>query len=230
MAKFTPGPAVSAVSGSIGGTTFSHNKGGAYIRKRAIPVSSSTAAAVAAKGRLAAASQAWQGLTEDQQNAWAAYASQTPATDSLGAKITLSGHQMYVRIHSRLDLAGVGPISVPPVTEPPPALTALSLSLDIGAGDFTAIFTATPLQASEHIWIKAAVLQSPGIRYVSNLLKLLEIEAAATASPYDFQTPLSDRFGTLQVGHNVVVEAYVFDSATGLLSARRRAQGVIVTT
>jgi len=230
MAIITPGPTVAAVSGSIGGTVFSRNRGGAYIRNRAVPTSSSSLAAVAAKGRLAAASQAWQALTEDQRLAWAAYSSQTPATNALGAKITLSGHQMYVRIHSRLDLSGTPPITDPPVAEPSAALLTLSLSLNIGAGDFTATFTATPLGATEHLWLKAAVIQSPGIKYINNLLKLLEVPAAATSSPYDFQEDLTDRFGTLQVGLNVAVEAYVFDNATGLLSARRRAQGPIVST
>ena len=41
--KFTPGPTVASLSGSVGGQTYSRNRGGAYIRNRAIPITSTTA-------------------------------------------------------------------------------------------------------------------------------------------------------------------------------------------
>jgi len=230
MAIFNPGPAVGQISGRIGGSIFSHNRGGAYIRNGAIPTKSTTTPATQAKARLAAASMAWQGLTSDQRLGWGAFSVQNPTINRLGSKITLSGHQQYVRNFCRCDRAGVATLADPPVGEAPATLTALTLSLDIGAGAFTAIYTATPLGATEYLWMYAAVVQSPGVTYVQNLLKLITVSAAAQASPYDFETDLSDRFGTLQVGHAVAVDAYVFDSATGLLSAPRRATGLITTT
>ena len=70
MAKYTPGPLVSQISGSTGGQTFSRNRGGQYVRARAVPITSTTFEALAAKARLGTASAAWQGLTDGQRTAW----------------------------------------------------------------------------------------------------------------------------------------------------------------
>lgn len=230
MAIFTPGAAVGQISGRVGGYVFSHNRGGPYIRNGSIPTKSTSAAAMAAKQRLEEASMAWQALTADNMLAWQAWAQQNPVTNRLGNATTLTGHQAYVGIYCRLDQAGQAPLDDPPVGASPAALATVALTLDIGAGDFQIAYTATPLGADEQLELSCAVVNSAGVRYVQNVLKLVTITDPAQASPYDFQSDLEDRFGTLQVGQAVVCDARVFDHATGLLSAPVRAAGVIVST
>ena len=230
MAIITPGPTVAAVSGSIGGTVYSHNRGGAYIRNRSIPVTSVTTPALNAKQRLATASAAWQLLTDLQRTAWGSWALQNPVINALGFARHLTGHQAYVGINARRASAGDVALSVPPIVPAPDGLLTLVQDGDIGAGDTDCTFTATPLGATEELYIEAAVTNSPGINNVNNLLKLVGFSAAAQASPFDNQALIEARLGTLVVGQKLFVRISVYDNATGLLSLPLVDDVIITTT
>jgi hypothetical protein len=230
MAIFTPGVAVGSISGSIAGTTYSHNKGGPYMRRRAIPTTSTTAAAMAAKNRMSAGSQAWQDLTAGQRLAWKEWALENPTINALGQSITLSGHMAFVGNYTRMTLAGETPLTAPPIEAGPTPLTSITLSGDIGLGNFDVAFTATPLAANDMLWLVAAVSNSAGVNYVENIKRFIGVTAAAQASPYDYQTEIEAVFGTLVVGQIVHLYAHVFDDASGLLSSPLRGQVTIVST
>lgn len=88
-------------SGSIGGTTYAHNRGGLYRRARSIPVNPNTAAQQAARNNVTALVAAWAGvLTQLQRDQWENYAANNPVTDKLGDPLVLTGQQMYVRCNS----------------------------------------------------------------------------------------------------------------------------------
>jgi len=230
MAIYTPGPLAGQISGRLGASIFSHNRGGPYIRNGTIPTKVTSQYATNIKTILAARSAAWQGLTAAQRLEWVEYARQNPIQNRLGLQKTLTGHQAYISINHRLAQAGDTLLSVPPIGGPPDSLTSLSLSLDIGAGDFKASFAATPLAADDRLWLQAAVLPSAGCTYIGNLLKLIKISDKAQATDYDFQADCEARFGALQVNDRITVVASVFDSATGLLSNPLRASGTVSST
>lgn len=95
--KFTPGPAIAAASGSIGGTTFSHNRFGAYTRKRAIPTDPNTDRQQAVKANFGYLSSIWNLiLTEIQRQGWAEYGANVPRIDKLGQTHYLTGLQWFV--------------------------------------------------------------------------------------------------------------------------------------
>jgi hypothetical protein len=229
MAKFTPGPTVAAVSGSIGGTVYSHNRGGMYIRNRSIPIISTTTFALNAKSRLATASAAWQGLTDAQRLTWGGWALQNPVTDTLGFPRHLTGHQAYVSLNTRLAADGQSAISTPPIIAAPDGLLTLVQDGDEGLGDVDATFTATPLGANEKLWIQAAITNSAGINNVNNLYRFCGTSAAAETSPFDDEALIEARLGTLIVGTKLHVKISVFDTATGLLSLPLT-DNVIITT
>lgn len=227
--KFTPGPAIAAASGSIGGTVFSRNRGGAYTRNRSIPVTSSTTPALNAKQRLATASQAWQGLTAAQRAAWANWALQNPVTDALGFPRHKTGHQSYVGINARRASLGDVALATPPIVPAPVGLLTVVADGDIGAGDVDIAFTATPLGATEELYLEAAVVNSAGITNVNNLFRLVGSSAAAQVSPFDWQSLVETRLGTLVVGQTLFARVSVYDNATGLLSLPL-IDSVLVTT
>lgn len=218
------------LSGSMGGVVASHNRGGAYLRARSVPTTSTSNAALNAKAYLATASQGWQGLTSAQRLTWEDWAAINPVTDKFGEQRVLSGHQAYVQLNRRLLQASIAAISVPPVTAPPVGLLTFTGTYDIGMGDFQVVYTATPLGAAESLYLWGAVVNSAGRAYVQNLYKLVYIGAAATASPIDAQTELEARFGTLQVGQYVHWLAQVLDRASGRVSTPSKTSGVVVTT
>lgn len=228
--KYTPGIAIGAASGSIGGTVFSRNRYGVYTRTRAIPVNPQTIHQQNARSRLSTYSALWQTLTSAQQLAWKTWAGENPVTDSLGQQQVLTGQVAYVGINTRLHQAGDTALSLPPIDPAPAGLLSLTGTWDIGAGAFALTFTTAPLGADERLWCQAAVVDSAGISYVANLLKAVKIEAKATATGVDLQSDIEGRFGSLQVGQSVHVWASVFDSTTGLLSVPLSVSGLVTTT
>lgn len=228
--KVMYGGPVANASGSLAGVVASHNRGGSYFRRRTVPVKATTTYATNAKARLAAASSAWKGLTGAQRFAWETWASTNPIVDTLGEKRILSGQQAYIKLNSRILFIGGSQISVPPVVSAPNALTSVTLTADIGAGNFEVAFTPTPLAAGLSAWVQAAVVDSAGITFVQNLYKLVQVSAAAAASPLSIQTAVEDRFGSLIVGQQVFVAVSVLNRAAGLLSQPSLSRAIVVST
>jgi hypothetical protein len=230
MAKVKLGPMAGQVSGSIGATTFSHNRGGTYIRRRAIPVISTTVNALAAKARLTSASQAWGALTAAQRLAWTVWAQMNQVTDVLGDKITLTGHAAYVMLSTRMLQAALTPATTPPVVTAPAPLLTLSATWDVGTGDFALTFTATPVGATKSVWVAGAVTDSASQVYIMNRLRVVKISGANQATGLDVSAELAAIFGTLTVGRLVTLHASVFDRNTGLISPPLSVSGVVVST
>jgi hypothetical protein len=230
MAKYLAGPAVGVISGKEGGVVFSHNRYGPYFRTKGLPVNPNTSYQQVIRGFLVQLTQAWAALGTNGQEAWRTYAADNPMTDRLGQKHVLSGHVAYIGLNSRILQAGGTVILVPPVVASPPSLLTIALSVDIGAGNFQVAFTATPLAAGNCLYVDAAVVESPGVKYIKNKLRLVSVSAAALASPLDIQAACEARFGTLIVGQRVVVIVSVLSKVTGLMSGSLRADGTIVST
>ena len=230
MALFTPGPTVAAISGSIGGTTFARNRYGMYARNRSIPVVSTTPAALNAKARMATISQQFQSLTNPQKLAWQAWCTTNPGLNRLGQQIVLSANAAYVSLNTRLHYLGIASIVDPPLEPAPVALLTLLQTCDLGATTFDLAYTATPLAADDMLWITSCVTDSSGINWVQNLLRLIGVTAAAQASPFDHQTLLETRFGTLQEGQTVHTQVAVVDSANGQISPALSAKTLIEDT
>lgn len=85
-------------SGSIGGTVWSRNRFGAYIRNRSVPVNPNTDRQVAVRNAVRALTIAWeQTLTQVQRDAWDTYASNVIWTNKLGQAVNLTGLNHYIR-------------------------------------------------------------------------------------------------------------------------------------
>jgi len=227
---FTSGALVGQLSGKLGPIVASHNRGGAYFRAHVVPVTSTTSFALNAKARLAAASSLWQTLTQDQQEAWLTWANNNPVTNRIGQQVTLSGHGAFTGLTASLAQAGVAAVLDPPVIPAPAPLLTLTANFDIGTGEFDVVYTTTPLGANVGLYVQTAIVNSAGINFVQNLLKLLVISAAAQASPLDVQTEAATRFGTLLLGQRVIHEVSTFDRANGQRSTPLRVEGTIIDT
>jgi hypothetical protein len=228
--KVMYGGPVANASGSLAGVVASHNRGGSYFRRRTVPVKSTTTYATNAKARLAAASSAWRTLTAAQRFSWETWAQTNPVVDRLGEKRILTGQQAYIQLNVRILFIGGTQILVPPVIGGPNALTSVTLTADIGSGDFEVAFTPTPLATGLSAWVRAAVVNSAGITFVQNLYKLCVVSAAAQASPLTLDTDIESRFGTLIVGQQVFVAVHVMRRADGQLSQPALSRAIVVST
>lgn len=85
-------------SGSSGGTVFSHNRYGAYIRPRTVPVNPNTDRQVAVRNFVQTLTIAWADtLTQVQRNGWDLYASLVDWQNKFGDTVHLTGLNHFVR-------------------------------------------------------------------------------------------------------------------------------------
>lgn len=102
-------------SGSLGASVYSHNRYGAYIRARSVPVNPSSDRQVAVRGYLQAISIAWNNtLTQVQRDAWEVYAAGVTWRNRLGDMVHLTGLAHYIRSNSPRLLCGLARIDVAP--------------------------------------------------------------------------------------------------------------------
>lgn len=98
MALIRTGGGIQQISGSMGGTVFSRNRYGAYMRARSVPVNPNSAAQQAVRSDLAYLVEQWSAvLTVAQRAAWAVYAASINFTNALGETIKITGFNHFIR-------------------------------------------------------------------------------------------------------------------------------------
>jgi len=140
-------------SGSIGATVYSHNRSGAYIRARSVPVNPNTQRQVTARNIARSLAIAWQNtLTQAQRDAWNVYAANVTWQNKLGDSINLTGLNHYMRCNSpRLDpLVALARIDdAPTIYTLATAELALSCTASEATQDVTCTFDDTAAWAAE---------------------------------------------------------------------------------
>lgn len=117
-------------SGSIGGITYSHNRGGPYTRSRAIPTNPGSSRQQTVRNLLSQLTSAWQGvLTSAQREAWKVYDANVTLMNPLGDPIHIGGLQHFVRsnigpLQAGLDRQDDGPTVFNLGTMTEPGITA----------------------------------------------------------------------------------------------------------
>jgi hypothetical protein len=129
---------IAACSGSAGGKTYSHNRYGAYVRNRSIPVNPSSSRQQAARNAFSAAAVYWSStLSSAERQAWNDYAAAVPVLNALGDSVYLTGFAMFLRSASLWLNLGLSAVEAGP--------TVLSLP------DVDATFTASISEATQLI-------------------------------------------------------------------------------
>lgn len=156
-------------SGSIGGATASHNKGGQYFRRRAVPTNPGSAFQQVIRNGVSALTAAWSNtLTQAQRDAWSTYAANVPVTDTLGNTINLSGINWYVGNNVPRVQAGVATVAAGPTTYTQPTLTIPSIAGVASTSVATVTFTNSDSWATTaggYLLIYYGRPQSVGINY-----------------------------------------------------------------
>ncbi len=137
------------VSGSIGGTTFSHNRAGMYTRARSIPVNPNSLFQNQVRAGMSAAVMAWMAMQPAYRQEWNNYGANVPTTNKLGDEIFLTGQnwfiaqdtarqQLVTKLGATLPLREEGPTSFDrgDFTTPLATVTAIAgISVAFVAGD-----------------------------------------------------------------------------------------------
>lgn len=129
-------------SGSVGGLTYAHNKGGMYTRARSIPTDPASAFQQAMRNAVSQLVTRWSAtLTQAQRDAWEVYGVNVPVTDRLGDTITISGLSWYVKCNTVRQQSSLSVIDAAPVvftreSLSNPSFTATA-STDLASVSFT---------------------------------------------------------------------------------------------
>lgn len=143
-------PLISQGSGSIAGITFSRNRGGMYVRARAIPTNPATALQVAVRGFLAQLAILWQDtLTAAQRIAWETYADNVPLKNSLGENIFATGLNHYIRSNVPRLQSAMPRVDAAPAIFNRGEFTGPTLAIDTVSDEVDVTFTDTDAWANE---------------------------------------------------------------------------------
>lgn len=138
-------------SGSVGGATYSRNRGGMYIRARSVPTNPSSAFQETVRALVASLTTAWVStLTAAQRSAWNVYAENVLMPDSLGEARNIGGLGHYIRSNVPRMQAGLSRIDDGPTVYSLPTFTAPTIDAITAADDDADItFTAADDWATE---------------------------------------------------------------------------------
>lgn len=209
-------PMMGDMSGSMGGCTWSRNKGGLYVRLRSVPTNPNTVKQTAARSILGTLSSAWGSLTAAQRTQWNDWASVNPVVDSLGQSIVLSGQQAFVGLNARLLGAGAVLVATPPAVTGPADLVTVTATATAATGVIALTYTTTPLAAGLKIATWCTLPQPAGRNPNRPQARLIGYSAAAAASPQSFTSPYPALAGQTSNAWVTVMDA------AGQISAGKR--------
>lgn len=182
MAKIQLGNMAQNVSGSIGGTTFGRNKGGAYARQKSSPVQPRTERQLTVRANLSLVSQAWRNLTAALRAEWETYAQAHPVVDVFGQALKLSGMSAFCKIAADCLNLGLDQPTAPPPD--PTEVIPAPVSAVATADDQTVVVTFDGNPAATDI---IALWATPGISqgraYVNSQLRFAGMLVGTGSTP-----------------------------------------------
>ena len=198
MAIFRPAGGVGAISGSVGGITFSHNRFGQYIRLRSTPVNPATDRQGKIRVSVQDLAQRWSDeLTQNQRDQWAVYAAAIVRKNAVGGVIKLTGFNHYIRSNSiRLqnddNTIGDGPVELTlPGGDP-----LFVCTVDEAAQQISVVFTPGldwNDQDFGHMYVFMSIPKAAGVNFVGGPFRLAGkftgINGAPPASPQVLDAP-----------------------------------------
>lgn len=105
------------MSGSIGGITASHNRGGPYFRQRVVPVNPGTAPQTQVRNIFGQLAALWTNtLSVGQRESWDVYALNVPLLNPIGESRNVTGLNMYQRSNVPRQQSGLTRVDDAPTT------------------------------------------------------------------------------------------------------------------
>jgi len=176
------------MSGSIGDNVYSHNKGGTYVRRRAVPVISASVKASQFKAILGSVSSEWNTtLTTSERTAWSQWAEQNPIMNRLGTPIEKTGQQAFVGLNTRLVQSGLVIVPDPPQSVAPVGYATLTATLTAPTS-FSVAYT-DPLAGGQKMLVWATLPNHAGVNPNVNQARLIGYSAADDPDPVAITSP-----------------------------------------
>lgn len=229
MALINLGALTQDVRGSLNGSVFSRNKGGAYVRTKVSPVQPRTPAQLAQRAIFSTNAKAWSGLLTPAQRAeWTAFALAFPLTNVFGNAITISGLAAYGQLNNVLGTIGISAELDPPADKSVVPLAAVTgLTNDATAGTLELTTDAQASLVGTKYYVFATSNLAAGITPGQSKFRFIGAFAAlAAAVIVDISAAWGAKFGTPQVGQQIWVIVAQVNVATGATTVGQKFSGI----
>jgi len=236
MARIKLGALAQDVRGSLNGTTFSRNRGGAYVRTKVSPVQPVSAFSANSRQSFKIMSTTWATLlTAGERGAWIAFALTHPFINVFGDSLIVSGIAMFQGLNKRLQQLGFATFADPPASisvDPPGATTVVA---SVGPGpSMSIVFTpmVPPSAGSITAYVWATPPMPPGRVPTQKDYRLLnDFTGTVRDETYDWGPAYLTRFlGVAPVGGNIIHFRYGYlDSNDGAISVMSDVDFTVVT-
>jgi len=224
MALVKMGALAQDVRGSLAGTVFSRNRGGAYVRQKVSPCQPMSSFSSTARSVFGAQSAAWSAVLDDGQRvAWAAFAALHPWTNVFGDAIILPAVAFFQAVNARLSMAGQVTLEDVPADWSVADMGGLAVVATTTGTVFS--LTVTPeraLVADEKVLVYASAPLGPARALQAGDLGFLNLAVrSGFASPAPCSAAYALRFPNRipQVGDRVGVRAAIIQKTTGAICA-----------
>lgn len=215
-------------SGSIGGVTASHNKGGMYFRARTIPTDPSTNFQQTMRSAMAQLSNLWvNSLSQAQRDAWDLYALLVPLSNPFGDLKKVSGLNQYVRSNTVRLQAGLTRVDDAPTVYDQGDFTAVINAVDATAQEIDVAFGSSQDWIDEDgsgLLVYVSRGQNPSVNFLIGPYRLAGTIAGSSTTPPTSPTSLSLPF-PVTAGQAVFAKLQV-SRADGRLSAPFRQRSI----
>lgn len=206
-------PVFSQASGSIAGITYSHNRGGLYVRARVVPTNPGSPFQMVIRGFVANLTSLWNNtLTAVERAAWDAYALAVPLLNTLGEPINVGGLAMYIRSNVPRLQAALPRVDVAPIIFNLGDFTNPTFDTFAAAtNEFSVNFADTDDWANEDdaaMLILGSRPQNPSVNYFKGPYRFAGLIAGDAITPPTSPATLTSAFA-FDVGQVVFLQARV---------------------
>lgn len=182
---------IQQASGSVGGWTFSHNSGGAYIRARTTPTNPNSPQQQVVRNAFGNLSFIFSGtLTQGQRNAWDVYGENVKITNRIGEQVNISGIAHYTRSNTARIQASLARVDDGPTVFNLGGLGAVGINTYSEAtqtGNFTfgtsGISDPWANEAGGFCFVYLSRPQNPGITYFKGPYRLTDVVVGDPVPP-----------------------------------------------
>jgi hypothetical protein len=222
-------PLLSDARASVGGATFSKNRGGNYIRAKVAPVQPRSVAQQTVRANLSVLAGMWKSLSAADVAGWNTLAGTITLKDSLGNSYSPSGIDLFVGNNRNLSS-----IDEPVVEAPPAASPGFEDILPLGpsatAGTPTFVIT-TGLAAAPtgfKFLVRATTQSSTGVSYFTrSAYRVVASFAASAYASLNIESAYVAKFGPLVAGSKIAVAVSLVEIASGFQGVEATATLVV---
>jgi len=230
MAKVKFGQGVAKIMGRIGGTIFSQNKGGNYMKNYNVPTNPQTQKQLLVRALFGTNSTSYANLTQIQRDGWDSWAATLPYENSVGDIYYLTGKGLFQKSNQVLATAGVTLLTAPPdnFTSPnAPVEITLVASVALQTMVITAEEATVPADTT---YVADGAPQSNAAQVNSNaLFKRLDVVLETVAwTAHDFGPAYLAVFGNFVLGSKIELRYFAINNLNGMISSYQKVSTVAV--